>query len=357
MQFDTQKSVTSPRQCAYRPGEGTIEAKEKAQVYGIFLVENFTMIGLASALETLRLANYVSGQNLFAWKIFSQHGGAVTASNGTKINSDFAFDDISVPESANLSDCLVCGSGSGNRLYQDNHDRLVARLRRQSAYGSALGAAGLGTFILAEAGLLNGFRCTTHWEHLAKLRDLYPSINATEELYEIDRNRYSCAGGTATIDMMLALIAARHGKALAHRITDILIHHRIREGGEQQRMGLRARLGVANQTIIACVEMMENNLEEPLSCVELAELLHISPRQLERLFRHYLHVTPARYYLSLRLAHARKLLQQTSHSVLDIALASGFVSASHFSKTYSERYGFPPSDDRALGLNNAVLER
>ena len=320
--------------------------------FGIFLLDQFSMLGLASALETLRIANQLSGHILFNWTLFSRQGGEITASDGTKIATEFAFDERANQNPVNLTDCLICGSGI---LQSDaNHERLVARLRRQAAYGSALGAAGLGTFVLAEAGLLNGYRCTTHWEQLPKLRDLYPGLDATEELYEIDRNRYSCAGGTATIDMMLALIAARHGKNLAHRVTDSLIHHRIRDPSEQQRMGLRARLGVANPNIIAAVELMENNLEEPLSCAELAELLHISARQLERLFRHYLGVTPARYYLTLRLSQARKLLQQTSHSVLDIALASGFVSASHFSKTYSERYGTAPSDDRGQDCGHAL---
>ncbi|MDI9349303.1 MAG: GlxA family transcriptional regulator [Candidatus Symbiobacter sp.] len=326
------------------------KTETQTQHFGLFLLENFTMIGLASALETLGLANHLSGLPLFDWTLFSQSGGEVAASNGTKIASDYAFDDMNQTNALSLSDCLVCGGPT--LTPSPNFDRLIARLRRQAAYGSALGAAGLGTFVLAEAGLLEGYRCTTHWEHLAQLRDLYPAIDATEELYEIDRNRYSCAGGTATIDMMLALIAARHGKSLAHRVTDCLIHHRIRDASEQQRMGLRARLGVANQNVITCVELMESNLEEPLSCAELADLLHISPRQLERLFQHYLGATPARYYLALRLGHARKLLQQTSLSVLEIALASGFVSASHFSKTYSEHYGTPPSDDRTHGVSS-----
>jgi AraC family transcriptional regulator, glycine betaine-responsive activator len=305
---------------------------------GFLLVPEFSMIAFTSSLEPLRLANRVSGQNIFAWRMYSQDGAPVAASNGVRIEVNGSFADVGP-----MPEIIVC---AGVDVHRHDHSTLIARLRRLSFYGVSIGAVCTGTYILAKAGLLDGYRCTIHWENYNAFREEFPDIEVTQELFEMDRNRFTCAGGTAAIDMMLSLIAEKKGSEIAALVTDELIHHRMREANERQRMELRARLGVANAKILTVAELMERHLEEPLSCSALAKRAGLSPRQLERLFRKYVGETPTRYYLGLRLERARQLLLQTSMPILAVGLACGFVSASHFSSSYSQFFGKTPSEER-----------
>ena len=220
--------------------------------------------------------------------------------------------------------------------------------RRLDRQGAIVGAICTGTYVLAAAGLLNESRCTIHWENIDGLAEEFPHLEITNELFEIFDNRITCSGGTASLDMMLYLISQIHGQTLAAQVSDQFIHDRIRDPSDRQRMELRSRLGVSHPKLLTVVGLMETNLEEPMSQTELARQAALSTRQLERLFRKYLSTTPTRYYLNLRLARARHLLRQTSLSILSVALACGFVSASHFSKCYRETYGRTPRAERAV---------
>ena len=308
------------------------------QTLGLVLVPDFSMIAFTSLIEPLRLANRVSHQQLYDWKIYSIDGKPVTASNGIRLEADGSIGDIGP-----MPNVVVCG---GIDIQRQDHSLLVAKLRRLAFYGVSIGAVCTGSYVLAKAGLLEGYRCTIHWENHQSLREEFPSLEVTDELFEIDRNRFTCAGGTAAIDMMLSMISNRCGQDVAASVTDELIHHRMRNANERQRMELRARLGVANQRVLAVVATMEQNIEEPLSCSELATHVGFSARQLERLFQKYIGQAPTRYYLGLRLERARHLLLQTSMPILSVALACGFVSASHFSKCYSEHFKRTPSEER-----------
>jgi transcriptional regulator GlxA family with amidase domain len=308
------------------------------ETVGFLMVPSFTMISFASAIDALRLANYVTGKPLFSWKLYSPGGRPVAASNGIAVAVDGAYADLGFTPRV-----IVC---AGLGVERQEIGPLVARLRKLAFYGATLGAICGGSYVLARAGLLNGYRCAVHWENSASFAEDFPDVTVTQELYEFDRNRFTAAGGTAALDMMLALIAARHGAEIAAHITDELIHHRMREPNERQRMELRARLGVAHPKLIAVVGEMEKRLEHPASCAELARTVKLSPRQLERLFQRYLATTPTRYYLGLRLARARHFLRQTSMPILSVGLACGFVSASHFSKCYSEHFGQTPTEER-----------
>ena len=201
---------------------------------------------------------------------------------------------------------------------------------------------------MAKAGILEGYRCTIHWENLPSFCEDFPEIDVTTELFEIDRSRFTCSGGTAAIDLMLHLISRQYGHELAAQVADQFMHERIRDQHDHQRMSLPARLGVRHPKLLSVIALMEENLEEPLGRTELAENAGLSTRQLERLFRKYLNRSPARYYLELRLNKARLLLLQTNMSVIDVALACGFVSASHFSKCYRDFFGRTPRKERGL---------
>jgi AraC family transcriptional regulator, glycine betaine-responsive activator len=326
-----------------------MSATPASQTLGLVLIQDFSMIAFTSLVEPLRLANHASGERLYDWKLYSVDGAPVKASNGISIGVDGSIADIGP-----LPHIVVC---SGIDVQKQPIGSLIAKLRRLAFYGVPIGAVCTGTYILAKAGLLDDHRCTIHWENQQGLREEFPDLDVTDELYEIDRNRFTCAGGTAAIDMMLAQITRRHGSTLAAAVTDELIHHRQRDGNESQRMELRSRLGVANPKVIAVVALMEKSLEEPLSCAELAEQAGLSPRQLERLFQRYIGETPTRYYLGLRLERSRTLLMQTSMPILSVGLACGFVSASHFSKCYHEFFGRTPSEERFGPREGANLRR
>lgn len=305
---------------------------------GFLLVPQFSMIAYASAIEALRHANYVSDRNIYEFVTCSMDGESVTASNGVAIVVDGALAD-----NQKLDMVFVC---SGWNVQNYVTKEMLGNLRRLSTHGSHVGAICTGSYILASAGLLNGYRCTIHWENLSALAEEFPSIEVVSELYEIDRTRYTCAGGTAAIDLMLHMIATHAGHKVATAAADQLIHHRIREGNEGQRMALRSRLGLSHPKLLAVISNMEDHLEDPLNLNDFAREVEISTRQLERLFNKYLGMAPTRYYLKLRMERSRFLLLQTSMSVLDVALACGFVSASHFSKCYREHYERTPSEER-----------
>ncbi len=316
------------------------------QEIAFLLVPNFSMIAFTSAIEPLRLANRASGKELYRWRLFSPDGKSVRASTGIELAPEGGIDQI-----GGYQTVILC-SGIDGHLYEDKN--VFAALRRADRQGADIGALCTGSHILARANMLNGYRCTIHWENLASFSENFPEIEATSELFEVDRNRFTCSGGTAALDMMLNMISQQHGHELAASVSEQFIHERIRDRHDHQRMALTARLGVRHPKLIQVIQLMEQNLEEPLSRQELAEAAGLSSRQMERLFAKYLHRSPARYYVELRLNRARLLLLQTNMSVIDIALACGFVSASHFSKCYRDFFGKTPRRERAGP--NAVLE-
>ena len=302
------------------------------------MVPDFSMMAFTSLIEPMRIANRCAGRTLYDWRLLSIDGEPVRASNGLSINAEGTY-----RSADKFSATIVC---AGERVPKMDHKELIAVLRRMSSFGSAVGAVCTGSYVLAKAGLLNGYQATVHWEDYPSLVSDFPDLDISQELFEIDRNRFTCAGGTAAIDMMLALISREYGPELAAQITDMLVHHRMREADERQRMDLRSRLGVAHPKLLSVVKRMEETVDSPVSCAELARQEGISTRQLERLFSKYLGHSPTRHYLTVRLERARFLLLQTSMPILSVAMACGFVSASHFSKSYHEHFRRTPSAER-----------
>ncbi len=306
----------------------------------IVLTPNFSMIALTSAVEPMRMANRLSGKTLYDWRLITVNGEPVPASCGIEFRPTAALEEVS-----GFSTVMVC---AGIEVYNFYSKTLDSWLRRMDRRGADIGALCTGTHVLARAGLLNDYRCTIHWENLAGFLEEFPEIEVSTELFEIDRNRFTCSGGTAALDMMLNVITRQHGYELAVQVADVFTHERIRDHHDHQRMSLPARLGVRHPKLLAVIALMEENLEEPLSRTGLAREAGLSTRQLERLFRKYLNRSPARHYLELRLNKSRLLLLQTNMSVIDVALACGFVSASHFSKCYRDFFGRTPRKERGL---------
>jgi transcriptional regulator GlxA family with amidase domain len=323
-------------------------SREGPYRFGFLLIPNFSLIAFTAAVEALRLANRARGEELYAWQLYSADGEAVESSSGIQLQVDGPL-----AGDSEIATIFVCGGVDIHQI-ADRGER--SRLRRLARRGVGIGALCTGTHLLARAGLLDGYRCTIHWENLVGFVEQFPEIEISAQVFEIDRNRYTCAGGTATVDMMLELIAAQHGHELAAEIAEQIIHERIRDPSDHQRLSLPGRLGVRHPKLLAIIESMEQHLEEPLNRTELARRAGLSTRQLERLFRKYLDRSPARYYLELRLRRARLLLLQTNMSVMNVALACGFVSASHFTKCYRAFFGRTPYRERGLPKAPSVPE-
>ncbi len=310
-----------------------------AKRIGYLLIPRFSMLAFTSAIEPLRAANDLEGRCLYDWVIVSPGSDPVPASNGVEIVQHRGLDDVGP-----LDKVVVCG-GVDARRFQDR--KVFDWLRAQARKGVSVGAISDGTYVLARAGLLEGYRCTIHWMFLDAFREEFHKLAVTGELFEIDRDRFTCCGGTAALDLMLNMVTVDHGRELARRVAENFIHQHIRASNDHQRMPHHLRLGTRHPRLLRVIEHMENNLEEVLPCSELAAHAELSMRHLERLFRTYMGCSPMRYYQELRLMRARSLLVHTSMSVMDVALACGFVSASHFSKCYREFFDMTPRDERA----------
>lgn len=308
------------------------------ETISFFLVPQFSMMAFTAAVEPLRSANRMSGCELYNWKVYSRDGNPVAASNGLQVIADAGIADID-----HCATIFVCSGIDAHRF----DDRAVyAWLRKLARQGARVGSLCTGSHILARAGLLNGYRCTIHWEDLETFQEAFPDIEVTDDIYELDRNRVTCSGGTASLDLMLHLVGMSHGQELAGKVSEQFIHDRIRDAHDHQRMALQSRVGVSDPKLLAAIAEMEKNLEETLALPDIADSVGLSTRQLERLFKKHLGRTPSRYYREIRLNQARMMLMQGTSSILAIALASGFVSASHFSRRYREYFGRTPREER-----------
>ncbi len=326
---------------ASTPAAGySVNEQRPVKVVGFLVIPNFTTIGFASAVETLRMANLAAHRMMFHTLIIAADMEPVIASNGMRILPDF-----SIKDAPKLDMLFVVGS---NPIVANHSTRPLLNWLRKLAHEQVpLGGICTGSHLLARADLLTGYRCTIHWEDIEALKERFPGIIISNQLFELDRDRYTCSGGVASMDMTLQLIAREPGgRDIAAHAAELLLCDRVRGAQERQRVPLRQKLGTSQPKLSQVVAIMEANLEEPVSLEELARLNEVSVRQLERLFHKHLQRTPSQYYLELRLSRARQLLLRSESQVRDIALACGFVSPAHFSKCYSRFFGVSPIGER-----------
>lgn len=310
----------------------------RALRYVFVLLPQFSLVSFSAGLEPLTLANSLSPQPLFDTTVVSIDGQPVRSSCGVSVQAQ-----LSLAELGSIDTLFICAASP---LDEAAGEVLVRWLQQKPRAGQALGGMGTGSYLLARAGLLDGYRATIHWWDLNQLRDAFPRTHVSANLFEIDRDRYTCSGGTAAMDMMLHLIGQQDG-GLAAQISEQLVCERIRGGEEPQRVPLRSRLGAGSHPkLVEAVELMEANLEEPLSSDDLAHHVGVSRRHLERLFKKQLDQVPSQYYLELRLEQARQLLRTTELPVLDVAGRCGFASASYFSTAYRNHYQLTPREER-----------
>jgi transcriptional regulator GlxA family with amidase domain len=309
-----------------------------ARQIGFLLVPGFSLLSYASTIEPLRAANRLSGRTLYTWSHVSTDGQPAFASSGLAITADH-----SVGDDLDLDTIFVCAGGNPALFRQR---RTLAWLRKLARRGVRIGGVSGGPYILARAGLLEGHRCTIHWEHMAAFREDFPELESHRTLYEIDRDRLTCAGGIAALDMMRAIIGNQHGPSLANSVSGWFLQTHLRLGSGTQRLTLRERYGTSNQTLLTALEAMEASAESPRPRKWLSQRAGVSIRQLERLFATHLKTTIGAQYLKLRLDRANRLLHETTIPILAVAVACGFISASHFSRSYKNQYGKTPKEER-----------
>jgi AraC family transcriptional regulator, glycine betaine-responsive activator len=314
--------------------------------YGFLTLPRYSMIALANAVEPLRMANIITGQTVYEWAIVSLDGQPTPASNGLQLSPT-----IPLEQAGPVDILFVCG---GVNVQQAVSPKVLGALKRLAERRVPLGALCTGGYALAKAGLLDRYRATIHWENLSALREEFPRINLSDQLFTIDQDRFTCSGGVAPLDLMLHLVESKLGARVSQLISEQFIVDRVRSDRDRQYVPLRAQIGVSHESLIRVAQLMEENIEKPLSLDEIATATRLSRRQIERLFKRHLNCVPKRYYLQMRLRRARELLLQTSMPIIDITTACGFQSPPHFSRCYRAQFGCPPSAERQPGKGKAT---
>ena len=311
---------------------------DKPRRFVFVLLNDFTLLCFSAALESLRIANRLAGKDLYSWTVIGEGGDTEHCSAGTAFKLD---DDLCELHRDDM--VMLCG---GMNIQHATTKKLLNWLRREGRRGLTVGGLCTASYTMAKAGMLDGKRATIHWENQDSFLEEFDEVELTKSIFVVDGNRLTTAGGTSSIDLMLKLVADHHGEELANAVADQLIYSSIRTDQDTQRLSVPTRIGVRHPKLSAVIQMMENNIEEPISPSILAKDVGMSTRQLERLFRRYLNRSPKRYYMELRLQKARNLLMQTDMTVINVALACGFASPSHFSKCYRGQYEITPYRER-----------
>lgn len=309
---------------------------EKTYKIGILLIDGFALMSYSSVIEPLRAANLLGKKHLYKvdhiaignrHKTISSSGAVIYATATISDHQDYDL-------------ILVVAGGDPSSF---NDEPTFQWLRNKARHGIRLGGVSAGPVILANAGVMKGYRMTVHWEHAAALSENTPTLLLERSLYIMDRDRITCAGGVAPLDMMHALQSEIHGPEFARKVSDWFIHTDVRPSGDPQRSGMVERYGTHHPSIIQTLEIMENHIADPLNLKQLALLSSISSRQLNRIFIEKIGQSTMSVYRNLRLEKAYNLIEQTVLSLTEIALATGFSSSAHFSKAFQEKYGSPPS--------------
>lgn len=302
------------------------------------LLDNFTLLCFAAAVESLRIANRMAEETLYDWVLTGEGGETIRCSAGAEFKVDMDLSELRRDDTV-----MICG---GINVQAATTKKLLSWLRREARRGLKVAGLCTAAYTVAKAGLLDGKRATIHWENHDSFIEEFDEVELTKSVFVVDGNRMTTAGGTSSIDLMLKIVADDHGEKLANAVADQLIYSSIRTDQDTQRLSVPTRIGVRHPKLSQVIQMMEGNIEEPISPSILAKDVGMSTRQLERLFRRYLNRSPKRYYMELRLQKARNLLMQTDMTVINVALACGFASPSHFSKCYRAHYNTTPYRER-----------
>lgn len=302
---------------------------------GFLLVDGFALMSYAAVIEPLRAANLLAGRPLYAFEQIPAAGASSESSTSAIIAGT-----ASMADAPDLDLLLVVAGGDP---MQFRSPKVFQWLRSLARRGIPLGGVSGGPVLLARAGVMAGRRMTVHWEHLPVLEEFDPDLMLERTLFVLDRDRLTCAGGTAPLDMMHAVITRHHGAGFARQVSDWFMHTEVRPSGGPQRAGYVERFGTTNRTVIEAIEIMETHVADPLTLTQLATLSGVGTRHLNRLFLEKLGMSTMQFYRRRRLEMAQKLLQQSTLSVTEVAQATGFSGSAHFSQAFKTFFGDPPS--------------
>lgn len=301
---------------------------------GVVLLDGYPLLSLAATVEPLRAANYLSKLELYEITCISASGPRALSSVG------IGFDVTHVSVAPTDFDMVFLVAGGNPLLYQNAE--LGRYLKRLARCHVPIGGISGGPAILARYGLLRQRRFTIHWEHFDSLKEVSQDFNLVKSLYVIDGDRYTSAGGTGTLDLLLNIISQNHGRILAQQISDWFMHTEARLAEAPQRAGLEQKYKIHHPAALAAMKLMFDNLSDRLTLTEIADRAHISSRQLNRIFVETLNRSVMEFYREISLDRAAQLLMQTPLSISEIALATGFSNASHFTKVFQSRFETTP---------------
>ncbi|MFK8081618.1 MAG: GlxA family transcriptional regulator [Granulosicoccus sp.] len=309
---------------------------------GFVLLDGFALMSYASAMEPLRAANLIAGRTIYDIRHMPVVGARSSSSSGAIVGAN-----TYLGENVDF-DLVLVVAGSGPQ--PDQVRRLEHWLRLLASRNVLLGGVSAGPLILARAGVMEGRRMTVHWDHADVLVSVSPNLIVERSLFVRDRGRLTCAGGTAAMDMMHALIAEQHGGRFAQSVSDWFLHTDVRAGENPQVAGLAERYGVSDIGVLRALKVMENHMSDPLTLAQISDIVGVSVRQINRLFRQHLAASTQEFYARLRLEKAQSLLRGSLLSITDIAQATGFANGAHFSRQFSREFGESPSRYRAQSL-------
>ena len=324
----------------------TLNDYREKQVFYFLLLPKLTMLAFSSSLEPLRIVNQLTQKEIYNWHILTPNNLPVTCSNGVVVSPDTKLENVQ--KNATI---FIC-SGVEPMFTADK--QVISWIRRQHRMGSKFGGICTGAYALAKAGIIGTSKFTLHWENQPGFIETFHNLLPTQSLFEIENNLITCGGGSAATDMMLHLIEESLGRDVAVVVADMCIHKRVSGHKAPQKSSLSVALGSRNLHLISAIQVMTETVEDPLPLVKMCEILKISRRQLERLFKRYTQQSPIQFYYSLRLERAHALLNETNMSITEIATATGFNSASHLSRQFKAKYNISPTSFRKgwhLNLN------
>lgn len=305
----------------------------------VLLLPGFSFISFASAVEPLRMANKVLGHDHFRYRLLSIDGADVVGSNGAQLRVTSSIEAESRPDML-----IICSSDGIEKVDLPANTR--QSIRRMAHTGVKIAGICTGAFVLARLGLLSGRKCTIHWEYAEIFRESFPSADLKDHLFEEDGRILTCAGGSAAFDMILHIIDRQCGTGVRMKVVEIAIQGDVRAASQDQRVGALSRVTLRSEALAKCVSLMQENLEDPLDIDDLCSEVGLSRRQIERLFDKYMRIAPMAYYRQIRLNLARRLIEHSKVPVNEVAIATGFVSASHFSRVYRQQFGANPGSHR-----------
>ena len=315
-------------------------SREDQICFGIFIAEAFGMLSYASIVDVLKqMRDYYAGKPL-TWTTLSTTLDPVAAANGLQV-----LPQETISASPVFDYVIIIGSAESARY---DNEQALAWIRSQHRHGAITCGTASATWLLARSGVLKGRRCTLHWRDIEVFREAYPDVEIVDEVYVVDERIVTCSGAATASDMVYHLLGEHFGHNAIRRIQEILFHERLREPHQSQRQNHK-RIQLLNPEVYRLMQAIDDNVEGALRIGSLCDQLGLNRRVVENVFREHIGISPKQYQLELRLTRAARMLNKTAMSIPEIAVATGFSSASHLSSSFSRRYGVSPLRYRRFG--------